>query len=71
MCHLVDFAIPVNHRDKEREKANKYLDLGSQVKKTSNGKTKMILVVVGTLVKETEQTEDLRKNRYHSDHSTV
>ena len=36
ICHLIDFAVPANHREKiiEREKINKYLNLARELKKT-------------------------------------
>ena len=50
-CHLVDFAVPADHRVKmkEREKIDKYLDLARELRKLWNMRVKVIPIVIGAL----------------------
>ena len=47
-CQIVDFAVPADHRvrQKENEKKDKYLDLARELKKLWNMKAKMIPSVI-------------------------
>ena len=53
MCHLVDFAVPVDHKVnmKENEKREIYLDLAREIKKLVNMKLtgKPIIVFFGII----------------------
>ena len=51
MCHIVDFAVPADHRVKlkEIEKKDKYLDLTRELKKLWNMRVKVIPIVIGAL----------------------
>ena len=51
MCHIVDFAVPADHRVKlkEIEKKDKYLDLTRELKKLWNMKVKVVPIVIGAL----------------------
>ena len=50
-CHLVDFAVPADHRVKmkESEKINKSLDLARELRKLWNMKVKIVPIVIGAL----------------------
>ena len=50
-CHLVDFAVPADHRVKlnEIEKKDKYLDLARELKKLWNMRVKVLPIVIGAL----------------------
>ena len=51
-CHLVDFAVPADHRVKlkEIEKKNKYMDLARELKKKLwNMKVKVVPNVIGAI----------------------
>ena len=57
ICKIVDFAVPVDHRIKlkEREKKDKYLDLARELKKKLwNMKVIIILIVIGAFVTVTK-----------------
>ena len=80
ICHLMDFAIPVDHRVKikENKSRDKYLDLARELKKLWNMKVTVVPIVVDALGtvppksgKETGETQDQRKNKDHPDHSTL
>ena len=49
ICKIVDFAIPVDHRIKlkEREKKDKYFNLAKELKKNWNMKVTIIQIVIG------------------------
>ena len=49
ICKIVDFAVPVDHRIKlkERERKNKYLDLARELKNLWNMKVTIIPIVIG------------------------
>ena len=49
MDHIVDFAVPADHRIKlkECEKRDKYLDLARELKKLWNMKVTIITIVIG------------------------
>ena len=51
ICHLVDFAVPADHRVKlkEIEKKDKYLDLARELKKQWNMRVKVVSIVIGAL----------------------
>ena len=76
-CHLVDFAISANHREKikESEKIDKYLDLARKLKKLWNGSVTVIptiIVVLGTIPKSLEEKKtggigNQKKSRDRSD----
>ena len=48
-CKIVDFAVPADHRikQKESEKKDKYLDLARELKKLWNMQVKIIPIVIG------------------------
>ena len=48
-CIIVDFAVPADHRikQKESEKKDKYLDLARELKKLWNRQVKIIPIVIG------------------------
>ena len=50
-CHIVDFAVPADHRVKlkEIEKKDKYLDLTRELKKLWNMRVKVVPIVIGAL----------------------
>ena len=50
-CKIIDFAVPGDSRieEKEKDKIEKYQDLGTELKKTWNVKVKIIPLVVGSL----------------------
>ena len=50
-CHIVDFAVPADHRVKlkEIEKKDKYLDLARELKKLWNMRVKVVPIVIGAL----------------------
>ena len=50
-CKIIDFAVPGDSRieDKERDKTEKYQDLGRELQKIWNVKVKIIPLVVGSL----------------------
>ena len=50
-CKTIDFAVPVDSRieEKEKDKIEKYQDLGRELRKIWNGKVKIIPLVVGSL----------------------
>ena len=50
-CHLVDVAVPDDHRMnvKESEKIEKYLDLARELRKLWNMKVKVIPIVINAL----------------------
>ena len=50
-CHLVDFAVPVDHRFKMKQSKNinKYLYLAEELKKLWNLKVTVILIIGGVL----------------------
>ena len=50
-CHLVDFAVPADHRVKmkESEKINKYLDLARELRTLWNMRVKVVPIVIGAL----------------------
>ena len=50
-CHIVDFAVPADHRVKlkEIEKKAKYLDLARELKKLWNMRVKVVPIVIGAL----------------------
>ena len=50
-CKIIDFAVPGDSRieEKEKDKLEKYQDLGREFKKIWNVKVKIILLVVGSL----------------------
>ena len=50
-CHLIDFAIPADHRVKLKkiEKKDKYLDLARELKKLWNMEVKIVPIVIGAL----------------------
>ena len=51
ICKIVNFAVPADHRInlKESEKKDKYLDLGSELKKLWNMKVTIVQIVIGAL----------------------
>ena len=51
ICHLVDFSVPADHREKlkEIEKKDKYLDLTRELKKLWNMRVKVVPIVIGAL----------------------
>ena len=68
-CHLIDFAVPADHKGKikESEKRDKYLDLARELKKLWNMKVTVMLVVSGTVSKRLKkETGSQSKNRDHS-----
>ena len=50
-CEIIDFAVPGDSRivEKEKDKIEKYQDLGRGLQKIWNVKVKIILLVVGSL----------------------
>ena len=50
-CKIIDFAVPGDSRieEKEKDKIEKYQDLGRELQKIWNVKVKMIPLVVGSL----------------------
>ena len=50
-CKIIDFAVPEDSRieEKEKDKIEKYQDLGTELQKIWNVKVKMIPLVVGFL----------------------
>ena len=50
-CKIIDFAVPGDNRieEKEKDKIEKYQDLGRELQKMWNVKVKIILLVVGSL----------------------
>ena len=50
-CKIIDFAVPGDSRieEKEKDKIEKYQDLGKQLQKTWNVKVKITPLVVGSL----------------------
>ena len=50
-CKIIDFAVPGDSRteEKEKDKIEKYQDLGRELQKIWNVKVKIILLVVGYL----------------------
>ena len=65
-CKIIDFAVPADHRikQKECEKKDKYLDLASELKNLWNMKVTIIPTVIGAfgtvakrLLKELEDLE--------------
>ena len=50
-CKIIDFAVPGDSRieEKEKDKIEKYQDLGRQLQKIWNVKVKIIQLVVGSL----------------------
>ena len=74
----MDFAVPMNYRDKiqENERKEKYLNLAGELKKLLSMKMTVTPVVVGTLSpkdskKKSGGIRNQRKNRDHPDHSIV
>ena len=55
-CYIVDFAIPMNHhvKEKEKEKIDKYMDLAAEVRRQFRVKTVIVPIVLGAL-ETTEQ----------------
>ena len=51
ICKIIDFAVPGDSRieEKEKDKAEKYQDLGRELQKIWNVKVKIIPLVVGSL----------------------
>ena len=49
ICKIVDFAVPANHRMKESEKKDRYLDLARELKKLWNMKVTIVPIVIGAL----------------------
>ena len=51
ICKIIDFAVPGDSRieEKEKDKIEKYQDLGREIQKVCNVKVKIILLVVGSL----------------------
>ena len=50
ICKIIDFAVPGDGRiEKEKDKMEKYQDLGAELLKIWNVKVKIILLVVGSL----------------------
>ena len=51
ICKITDFAVPGDSRieDKEKDKIQKYQDLGGELQKIWNVKVKIIPLVVGSL----------------------
>ena len=50
-CKIIDFAVPGDSRieEKEKDKIEKYQDLGRELQKIWNAKVKIIPLVVGSL----------------------
>ena len=50
-CKIIDFVVPADSRieEKEKDKIEKYQDLGRELQKIWNVKVKIILLVVGSL----------------------
>ena len=50
-CKIIDFAVPGDSRieEKEKDKIEKYQDLGRELQKTWNVKVKIIPLIVGSL----------------------
>ena len=50
-CKIIDFAVPADGRieEKEKDKIEKYQDLGRELQKIWNIKVKIIPLVVGSL----------------------
>ena len=50
-CKIIDFAVPGDSRieEKEKDKTEKYQDLGRELQETWNVKVKMMSLVVGSL----------------------
>ena len=50
-CKIIDFAVPADSRieEKEKDKMEKYQDLGRKLQKIWNVKVKIISLVVGSL----------------------
>ena len=53
-CKIIDFAVPGDSRieEKEKDKMQKYQDLGRELQKICNVKVKIIPLVVGSLPKQ-------------------
>ena len=51
ICKIIDFAVPGDSRieEKEKDKIEKYQDLGRELQKIWNVKVKIIPLVVGSL----------------------
>ena len=48
-CKIIDFAVPWDRTEKQKDKIEKYQDLGKDLQKIWNVKVKTILLVVGSL----------------------
>ena len=49
ICKIIDFAVPADSRIEEKDKIEKYQDLGRELQKKWNVKVKIIPLVVGSL----------------------
>ena len=51
ICKIIDFAVPGDSRteEKEKDKIEKYQDLGRELQKIWNVKVKIVTLVVGSL----------------------
>ena len=49
ICKIVDFAVPADHRIKECEKKDKYLNLARELKKLWNLKVTIVTIVIGAV----------------------
>ena len=56
-CKIIDFAVPEDSRieEKEKDKIEKYQDLGRELQKMWNVKVKIIPLVVGSLAATPKQ----------------
>ena len=61
-CKIVDFAVPADHRikQKESEKKDKYVDLARELKKLWNMQLKIIPIVIGAFGTVTKVTKGTR-----------
>ena len=62
-CKIIDFAVPGDSRieEKEKDKIEKYQDLGRELQKIWNVKVKIIPLVVGSLVAIPKQFDNRLK----------
>ena len=64
ICKVIDFAVPGDSRieEKERDKIEKYQDLGRKLQKIWNAKVKIIPLVAGSLAAIRKQFDNRLKH---------